>query len=318
MTRYSVEILDDPAAVLAVAGDLLAADPVVSSVVASVTHRAAATFAPGVPRPAHPMWWAVVRDDAAVIGVAMRTMPQPPHTAWVPDLPEDAARLLARAALDHTSRTGELPLTSTNGPVTAVRAFTDEVLRTMPGTVDEGRPDRLWEATRITRPDPAPSGGARLATLDDLDLVTEWFAAFHPEADAQAGRPPEEGEPVRIEGARDRIEEGSVWLWEVDGEAVHLTGGRPPSFGVVRIGPVYTPAEHRGHGYASALVAEVAQRVLDAGHRVCLYTDRDNPVSNRVYAAIGFEPVLDQVNLVVEPTAVPAPAPAAAPVAGAS
>jgi predicted GNAT family acetyltransferase len=69
---------------------------------------------------------------------------------------------------------------------------------------------------------------------------------------------------------------------------------------VVRIGPVYTPPEHRGHGYASALVGEVAQRALDAGHRVCLYTDRDNPVSNRVYAAIGFEPVLDQVNLVVE------------------
>lgn len=308
MTGDRVEILDDPTAVLAVAGDLLASDPVALSVVASVTHRAAATFAQGRPRPAHPMWWAVVRDaDGAVIGLAMRTMPHEPHTVWVPALPDGAARLLARTALDHTSRTGEPPLTSANGSVPAVRAFTDEVLRVTPGTVGEGRPDRLWEATAVTRPDPAPSGRARLATLDDLDLVSRWFTVFHAEADAQAGRTPEP-EPLRIEGARRWVEEGDVWLWDVGGEAVHLTGARPPAFGVVRIGPVYTPAEHRGHGYASALVAEVAQRALDAGHRVCLYTDRDNPVSNRVYASIGFVPVLDQVNLVVEPTVAPAAA----------
>jgi GNAT superfamily N-acetyltransferase len=307
MTGYSVEILDDPAAVLAVAGDLLAAEPVTSSIVASVTHQAVRWLVPGSPRPTHPMWWAIVRDADAVVGVSMRTMPHVPHTVWVPAMPEDAARLLARTALDHTARTGEPPLTSANGSIPAVRAFTDEVLRATGGTtVGEGRPDRLWEATRITRPDPAPSGRARLATRDDLDLVTHWFAVFHTEADAQAGRPPEEGEPLRIHDARGRIEEGTVWLWDVDGEVVHLTGVRPPSFGVVRIGPVFTPAEHRGRGYASALVAEVAQRALDAGDRVCLYTDRDNPVSNRVYASIGFEPVLDQVNLVVDPTPVPA------------
>jgi GNAT superfamily N-acetyltransferase len=316
-TAYTVELLDDPAAVLAVAGDLLAAEPVLSSVVSSVTHYTARTFIPGGPRPEHPMWWAVVRDPAGVVvAVSMRTMPHAPHTVWVPTMPEDAARLLARTALDHTARAGDPPLTSANGPIAAVRAFTDEVLRTTGGTVRADRPDRLWEATRITRPDPVPSGRARQATLADLDVVSEWFAVFHAEADAQAGRPPEE-EPQRIEGAPRWIEEGSVWLWDVDGEVVQLTGVRPPAFGVVRIGPVYTPAEHRGHGYARALVAEVAQRVLDAGDRVCLYTDRNNPVSNRVYAAIGFEPVLDQVNLVVEPGAAPAstsgpvPAPAA-------
>lgn len=307
-TAFSVEILDDPAAVLAAAGDMLAADPVISSVVASVTHHAARTFAPGGPRPAHPMWWAVVRDaDDAVVAVSMRTMPQPPHTVWVPALPDDAARLLARTTLEHVRRTGEPPLSSANGPVPTVQVFTDEVQRATGGTVQEGRPDRLWEATRIVAPDPAPPGRARLATLADLDLVTEWFAVFHQEADAQAGRAPE-AEPLRIEGAWRWIDEGNVWLWDVAGEVVQLTGVRPPSFGVVRIGPVYTPAEHRGHGYARALVAEVAQRVLGAGHRVCLYTDRDNPVSHRVYAAIGFEPVHDQVSLVVEPATVAAAA----------
>jgi GNAT superfamily N-acetyltransferase len=304
-SAHSIELFDDPAAVLAVAGELLAAEPVIWSVVASVTHHAARSFAPGAPRPEHPMWWAVVRDPAgSVVGVSMRTMPHPPHTVWVPALADDAARQLARAALDRTARAGDPPLIAANGPVPAVRAFTDEVLRTTVGTTREGIPDRLWEARRITAPDPAPSGRARRATLDDLDLVTAWFGVFHAEADVQAGRAPD-AEPLRIEGARRWIGEGGVWLWDVDGEVVHLTGMRPPSFGVVRIGPVYTPAEHRGRGYARALVAEVAQQALDVGHRVCLYTDRNNPVSNRVYESIGFEPVLDQVNLVVEPAAEP-------------
>lgn len=302
---YSVEIHDDPAAVLAAAGDRLAADPVVTSVVASVTHHAARTLRRGA-RPTHPMWWAVVRDARdAVVGVSMRTMPYPPHTVWVPDLPEDAARELARVALAHTARAGEPGLVSANGAVAAVRAYTDEVLRATGGTVHEGRPDRLWEATAITVPDPAPPGRARRATPHDLALVEAWFDVFHAEADAQAGRPPE-AEPLRVAGARQRVEDGEVWLWDVDGEVVHLTAARPPSFGVVRIGPVYTPPEHRGHGYARALVADVARRELDAGHRICLYTDRDNPVSNRTYAAIGFEPVLDQVNLAVDHAAVPA------------
>lgn len=294
---YAIELHTDPAAVLAAAGDLLAADPVVWSVVASVTHHSARTLTPGAPRPPHPTWWAVVREArGAVVGVAMRTMPRAPHTVWVPALPDDAARLLARAALEHTARAGEPPLVSANGPRSAVTAFADEVVRASGGTVREDRPERLWEARRVVPPDPAPAGRARRAVARDLPLVETWFDVFHADADAQAGRPPAV-EPVRVQGAHRSVADGDVWLWEVDGEAVQLTAARPPSFGVVRIGPVYTPPEHRGHGYARALVAHLAGRVLDAGHRVCLYTDRDNPVSHRTYAAIGFEPVLDQVTL---------------------
>lgn len=304
-SAYSVEFFDDPAAALTVANDLLAAQPVVCSVVASVTRQAARTFTPGTARPVHPMWWAVVRDAAGdVVAMSMRTMPHPPHTLWVPAMPDEAARLLARAAIERTARAGDPPLTSVNGPLPAVGVFAHEVCRHLGGSVREDRPERLWEARRIVAPPRLPAGRARRATLDDLDRVTEWFDVFHSEADAQAGRVPDEDtEPLRVGGARRWVEDGEVWLWDVDGQVVHLSGVRAPSYGVVRIGPVYTPPEQRGKGYAKALVADVARRVLDAGHRVCLYTDRGNPVSNHVYASIGFEPVLDQVNLVVEPTA---------------
>jgi predicted GNAT family acetyltransferase len=78
---------------------------------------------------------------------------------------------------------------------------------------------------------------------------------------------------------------------------VHLTGANPPAFGVARIGPVYTPPEHRRRGYAGAAVAQVSQLLRDAGARVCLYTDQANPTSNGIYQAIGYRPVVDQVNL---------------------
>ncbi len=74
---------------------------------------------------------------------------------------------------------------------------------------------------------------------------------------------------------------------------VHLTGVNLPAYGVVRVGPVYTPPEQRGRGYASATVAAVSAAAQRDGHRVCLFTDQANPVSNRIYAALGFVPVVD-------------------------
>ena len=69
---------------------------------------------------------------------------------------------------------------------------------------------------------------------------------------------------------------------------MHLTAHNPPSFGVARVGPVYTPGAHRGHGYASATVAAVSRMLREAGAEVCLFTDQANPTSNKIYAAIGY------------------------------
>jgi predicted GNAT family acetyltransferase len=96
-----------------------------------------------------------------------------------------------------------------------------------------------------------------------------------------------------------RVRDGRVFLWDVDGERVHVTAANPPAYGAARIGPVYTPAEHRGHGYAGAAVAQVSQRLLDEGARPCLFTDQANPVSNRLYQRLGYEPVVDMADLVI-------------------
>ncbi|MDX6248603.1 MAG: hypothetical protein QOF10_1963 [Kribbellaceae bacterium] len=130
-------------------------------------------------------------------------------------------------------------------------------------------------------------GSARLAVADDLELATQLLGAYG--AELGDSLPPFE-EKRWVEA---RIKLGRLWLWENDGRVVSLVGHQSAVFGATRVGPVYTPAADRGHGYASALTAYVTQRILASGSEACLYTDLANPTSNKIYAAIGYEPVAD-------------------------
>ncbi len=90
-------------------------------------------------------------------------------------------------------------------------------------------------------------------------------------------------------------------------------GGRRADAHGARVGPVYTPPERRGRGYASNLVAAVSQAQLEAGCRsVFLFTDLANPTSNHIYQAIGYEAVRDVADWRFEPVSPPPPAPAPA------
>ena len=160
---------------------------------------------------------------------------------------------------------------------------------------------RLFELGELRAPRPA-AGRLRAANEDDADLAMSWFAAFHRDADEQAGREPGQVAWEAFDRAEilARIRDGRIWFWVDDaGERVHLTGANAPSFGVARVGPVYTPREHRGHGYASAGVAAVSTLFRDRGARVCLFTDQANPTSNRIYEALGYRRVVDMANLVI-------------------
>ncbi len=67
-----------------------------------------------------------------------------------------------------------------------------------------------------------------------------------------------------------------------------------PSGTVTRIGPVYTPEEHRGNGYAAAITSVLTATLVRRGSRVMLYADAANPTSNGVYQRIGFH-AIDEV-----------------------
>ena len=93
--------------------------------------------------------------------------------------------------------------------------------------------------------------------------------------------------------ARRPIRDGAWLVWD-DGGLVSIAGYGNPTPSGIRVGPVYTPPEHRGRGYATSLVAELTAERLAAGLAFCfLFTDLSNPTSNAIYARIGYEPVAD-------------------------
>ena len=90
-------------------------------------------------------------------------------------------------------------------------------------------------------------------------------------------------------------------MWEVGGQVVSLSGFGGPTPNGIRIGPVYTPPEHRGRGYATTLVADLSRHQLTGGRRLCfLHTDLANLTSNAIYVRIGYRRVCDSVVLAFE------------------
>jgi predicted GNAT family acetyltransferase len=93
-------------------------------------------------------------------------------------------------------------------------------------------------------------------------------------------------------------------VWEDGGEPVSLAGWGGATPNGIRVGPVYTPPELRGRGYATALTAELSRRLLDGrlfegGRRFCfLYTDLANPTSNAIYERIGYRRVAESAEIV--------------------
>jgi RimJ/RimL family protein N-acetyltransferase len=150
------------------------------------------------------------------------------------------------------------------------------------------RHSRLYRLGTLAPPRPSPAGRARVATAGDRDLLLAWHVAFHREA--QSG--PAAGEAI----VDDRLSYGGITLWETAGTAVSMAGVTRLLAGHVRVAPVYTPPQWRGHGYAAAVTSAVSQAALDAGARdVVLFTDLANATSNALYQRIGYRPVADRV-----------------------
>ncbi|MGW8565329.1 GNAT family N-acetyltransferase [Isoptericola sp. NPDC055881] len=288
------ELTEDPQAFLDAVAGVLAADPVRATIVASTADRLAARAARGEAAPEHPHWFAIARAaDGEVVGAAMRTAATPPHQAHLMAMEPDLATSLADLLLAR----GEM-VPAANGAQVPVHAFLERMRARAGGDLVLARPTRLFELGTLVPPARTPPGGPRPVSAAEVDVVHGWFGDFGAAADEQAGRAPgtTDARPTRDTVER-RVTDQRLWWWEADGAPVSLVGVVGPSLGVARLGPVFTPAAHRGRGYAGALVTHVSALLRDRGDRVCLFTDLENPVSNALYQRLGYEPVVDMGEL---------------------
>lgn len=229
---------------------------------------------------------ATVEDGARLVAAAVMT---PPHNlVLTSDYPEEAE---AWEQLALKWRASGWPMPGVIGPAQVALNFALTWQRLTGRIYREGKRERVFALTQVIAPRPGP-GRLRMATLADLDLVLEWVLAFTREA--VPDEPVEELAEVQRAWA-GRIEQRSVYLWELeDGQVVSLAASTRPVSKVISIGPVYTPPEQRGKGYASRCVAALSQLLLDSGWERCsLFTDLANPTSNSIYQKIGYRPVCD-------------------------
>ena len=230
-------------------------------------------------------YWLRATVDGQVTGAAIVTTPGSGAILSVSSA--EAARALA----DYL--TGRQPrLTSVIGPEAETRAFAERYSEKSGTGARPGMAMAAFRLDAVTHPSGVP-GAARPATVDDLDLIVAWQRAFV--AEALPDEPPSDPSGM----IRRRLEDPeAMWFWLVDGEPVSFAlraRVRPvpgqESVELARIGGVYTPAEHRGHGYASANVAALSQYCLDSGcSAVMLHTDVANPTSNKIYQQLGYRP----------------------------
>jgi uncharacterized protein len=240
----------------------------------------------------YPIYLATVDEADELVAAAVRT---PPHNVILYSTrgaDPDPLRLILDDVLDfHAALPPDSPGRRVPGVVAhaaTALAFAELWTRATGQPHKTAMNQRIYELSEVTPPASVP-GHLRPARDDELDLLADWYYQFNIDCHLPAMTPVEAREV-----ATRALTNGALFLWEVEGQVVSMAGrGRTSSHGI-SVGPVYTPVELRGHGYASACVAALSQQLLDAGWDFCtLYTDLDNPISNSIYQRIGYRPVCD-------------------------
>ena len=236
--------------------------------------------------------WLTVHETSTdqPVGIAMRTAP---YNLVSSPMPVSAARALGEhlAVIDPL-----LPGLSGTPEVTA--AIVDALGATERAHAGFGNLVRVLGELRAPR-HPCP-GRQRPVGPGDLDLVVDWMADFGDEAGLHV-------QPSRDAIRADLLDGGAahLWLWDAEGEPVSLGGHAPlvttPAGTVGRIGPVYTPVEHRGHGFGTAITHAVAAALAPECTIVMLYTDATNATSNSIYSQLGFAEVAEWVEVSLDP-----------------
>ncbi|HEY3559744.1 MAG TPA: GNAT family N-acetyltransferase [Kribbella sp.] len=271
-----VRVTTDPQAFEQTVFPFLQADPVLHTIIMTNVHERAN----GTARTEEGPSYFVSVHDPDVVGVAMRT---PGRAVYLGALRDDLAEPIADAYADVLPQ-----LQGVAGDRPAALRFGRRWCELWGGKASETRGTRLHRLVELARLE--AEGAPRPVRADDIDLVAAWGDGF-------AAEVTDEIATDHHEWAERRRAEGTLWIWEADGVPVSMVGYHPALFGVCRVGPVYTPPEHRRHGYAGALTSHVTAKILADGNQACLYTDLANPTSNKIYHQAGYRPVADFVDL---------------------
>lgn len=150
----------------------------------------------------------------------------------------------------------------------------------------------IYKCTKVDMPIIDQDLSFRVATNHDVGLIGEWIDEYREEALPYA--PPFDGKKI----AHDKI--GKKLFYVICKNSVPVSiAAKTRDIGVsCCVNLVYTPVKYRKNGFASIVTAKLTQSLLDSGKvEVHLFTDKNNPTSNKIYQNIGYVPVCSSVEL---------------------
>jgi predicted GNAT family acetyltransferase len=277
MAAMAWTITDDVHEFLAAAGAYLRSRTAENTILLSVAEGLRVGASPSDADPALG-WW--TNEDGTVGAAFLHT---PPYGLALSSTLPDVGGRLAESLADRGRAIPQIA-----GDHACVDAFTQAWLRRNPGTTAAvAMNQRLYRLGDLTAP--TTPGASKVADVSDRDLLIAWRTAFQHDVGAFV-----HGDTGR---AIDNVlSYRGMTLWTVDGAPMSMASLTRAVAGMVRVGSVYTPPEHRRNGYAAAVVAAVSLAARGAGAtEVVLFTDLANPTSNGVYQRIGFQPVSDSI-----------------------
>lgn len=214
-------------------------------------------------------WWAAL-DNGEVQGIAIRTVPY--GYVFSPMSPSAAEALYSYISLE------DLGAKEFAGPKSVI----DFIEKISDKTVAEEEAELIYENSRLV---PAESKGSiRTAEESDFPLVFQWMTEFIEETGLRN---------FDLENiVRNALSAGRYSLLEIDGVPVTMGGNSDlqhfDGSSIGRVGPIYTPREFRKNGYASAITSAITEKLLQSGAIATLYTQAENPTSNKIYQEIGY------------------------------
>jgi uncharacterized protein len=221
-----------------------------------------------------------VQEAGMLVNVAMMT---PPFNLVLSGQPDPkASRLLAERLMEQS-----WSVPGVVGPMDTSQAFGETWEQVSGKRSSPGLRMRLYKLSQVVPPAAVP-GKLRNARLEDIPLLTDWYAAFQKEALQDSISPEDARRQAEL-----LVSDQHLFLWD-DGEPVSMAASTRPTRNGITVNNVYTPPHQRKKGYASACVAALSQKQLNSGYKFCcLFTDLANPTSNQIYMDIGYQPVCD-------------------------
>lgn len=234
---------------------------------------------------------ATVEDDTACsdspLLIALRNPPYSMQLYAPRGINGDALRLLLS---EYTDVPG----------IIAEKQTADAFLSLSGRTVAHRMDMNLMELTRLRCLAPT-DGLLRLYNSSDFSYLPRWQLGFVEDCrlDDDIG-----GEDEIRARLTEGIGKNELYIFEAGGNAVSMAkAARQMEHGIV-VNSVYTPPELRGKGYSQSCVYRLSKLLLERGNRfVCLFADKNNPVSNHVYQKIGFRDVCDYSDIRFAPEA---------------